>query len=188
MSFSSGFTPHPRISYANATSTGVASEAEYLEIGVAEPCDPDRLHVALDAALPEGLDIVRVVAAGSGGLADRLQAAEWRVEIGAAWGGALHRAVTAFLAADAVVTQRLTKNGPRDFDSRPATLHLTVSAPDALRVVIRHETPQVRPEDVVRGLAALGNVAVDLAAVRFTRLAQGPWNGTAVGDPFDDPA
>ena len=33
MAYSSGFNPHPRISYAGASPTGSASEAEYLEIG-----------------------------------------------------------------------------------------------------------------------------------------------------------
>ena len=34
IAFSQGFTPHPKISYASAAPTGVASEAEYLEIGL----------------------------------------------------------------------------------------------------------------------------------------------------------
>ncbi len=42
MAYSAGFTPHPKVSYANAAPTGVASEAEYLEIGLAEVRDPDR--------------------------------------------------------------------------------------------------------------------------------------------------
>ena len=33
MAYSSGFNPHPRISYAGAAPTGSESEAEYLEIG-----------------------------------------------------------------------------------------------------------------------------------------------------------
>ena len=42
MAYSSGFSPHPRISYANASPTGAASEAEYLEIGLAEAAHPPR--------------------------------------------------------------------------------------------------------------------------------------------------
>src|SRR4029453_11201813 len=43
MAYSSGFSPHPRISYPNASPTGAASEAEYLEIGLAAACDPDKV-------------------------------------------------------------------------------------------------------------------------------------------------
>ncbi|MCO5323733.1 MAG: TIGR03936 family radical SAM-associated protein [Nocardioidaceae bacterium] len=64
MAYSSGFNPHPRISYAGAAPTGTASEAEYLEIALAQVCDPDLVAQDIDQALPVGLDVVRVVEAG----------------------------------------------------------------------------------------------------------------------------
>ena len=64
MAYSAGFSPHPKISYVGASPTGVASEAEYLEIGLARECDPDAVRTAIDTALPDGLDIVEVVPAG----------------------------------------------------------------------------------------------------------------------------
>src|SRR5215204_3004913 len=57
MAYSSGFNPHPRISYAGASPTGAASEAEYLEIGLSEQVDPEDVRRQLDASLPEGLDL-----------------------------------------------------------------------------------------------------------------------------------
>ncbi|MFM8894398.1 MAG: TIGR03936 family radical SAM-associated protein, partial [Actinomycetales bacterium] len=41
IAFSAGFSPHPKVSYANAAPTGAASEAEYLEIAVTAVCDPE---------------------------------------------------------------------------------------------------------------------------------------------------
>jgi len=70
--FSAGFHPHPKISYANAAPSGAASEAEYAEIGLTARCDPEDVRTRLDAALPAGLDIVEVVEATPGALADRL--------------------------------------------------------------------------------------------------------------------
>src|SRR5512133_3616933 len=61
MAYSSGFNPHPRISYAGAAPTGAASEAEYLEIGLAREADPRTVLEALDEALPSGLDVLEVV-------------------------------------------------------------------------------------------------------------------------------
>src|SRR5881227_4074775 len=55
MAYSAGFNPHPKISYAGAAPTGAASEAEYVEIGLAQQVEPDRLAAALDEALPQGL-------------------------------------------------------------------------------------------------------------------------------------
>src|SRR5213595_704300 len=71
MAYSAGFSPHPKVSYAGATPTGVASEAEYLEIALAHEVDPDVVRRDLDAALPEGLDIVEVVTAEPPSLGER---------------------------------------------------------------------------------------------------------------------
>src|ERR671939_689902 len=57
MAYSAGFSPHPKVSYAGASPTGVASEAEYLEIALADKRAPDDVRRALDAALPPGLDM-----------------------------------------------------------------------------------------------------------------------------------
>src|SRR3954462_3014873 len=79
MAYSAGFTPHPKISYVGAAPTGVASEAEYLELCPAQTPDPDEVRQALDAALPPGLDVVEVVQAAGKGLADHVEASRWRV-------------------------------------------------------------------------------------------------------------
>ena len=39
MAYSAGFSPHPKISWVGAAPTGVASEAEYVEISVVERVD-----------------------------------------------------------------------------------------------------------------------------------------------------
>ena len=74
MAYSSGFNPHPRISYAGASPTGAASEAEYLEIGLATRVDPAEILAALDDSLPDGLDVMEVVESPGGSLSDLLEA------------------------------------------------------------------------------------------------------------------
>src|SRR3954453_4608196 len=98
MAYSAGFSPHPKVSYAGAAPTGVASEAEYLEIGLAERREPDDVRRSLDAALPPGLDVVDVVESAGGSLADRINASRWRVELPEAEEAGVRAAVTAFLA------------------------------------------------------------------------------------------
>ena len=110
MAYSSGFNPHPRISYAGASPTGSASEAEYLELAMAEVVDPAAVHAALDEALPDGLDIVEVVESPGGGFADLLQASRWRIALPVPVAEA-EAAVAAFLAAGEVLVQRMTKKG-----------------------------------------------------------------------------
>ena len=135
MAFSAGFHPHPKISYANAASTGTASEAEYFEISVTQRVDPDSVRVALDEALPPGIDVITVVEAAPGALADRLEASDWLLEFGAMDVRALRAAVDALLARDTAEVTRMTKSGPRTFDVRGAVLtrHRAVSGGVALR-------------------------------------------------------
>ena len=70
----------------------MASEAEYLEIGLARESDPSRCALALDAALPDGLDVLEIVPAGPGSLAERIQASHWRIELPGVDPDALHDA------------------------------------------------------------------------------------------------
>ena len=177
MAFSAGFHPHPKISYANAAPTGTASEAEYFEISVTERVDPERVRAALDQALPEGLDILEVVEAVPGALADRLQASDWVMEFRGMPVESLAHAAEQLLAQERVEVTRVMKNGPRTFDVRSAvvSLHVTPSEDDTcaiLRAVVRHTTPTVRPDDVLSALQSVAALAPPTPPL-VTRLAQG---------------
>jgi hypothetical protein len=175
MAYSSGFNPHPRISYAGASPTGAASEAEYLEIG-----------------LPAGLDVLEVVEATSGSLADRLEASRWRIDLADVAPDVAAAAVEAFSALESVTVERMTKKGVRTFDTRAAVLGLDVAPLDTsagggsrLTVVLRHTEPAVRPDDVLAGLRRTAGLE-SAGAPLVTRLEQGPWHeadGT-IGDPL----
>lgn len=187
MAYSSGFNPHPRISYAGAAPTGAASEAEYLELALAEVVDPARIHAALADALPDGLDVVEVAEARGGSLAELLEASCWRIEL-ATPPAALEAAVTAFLGASEVPVERMTKKGLRRFDCRAAVLSLAVSSgdgPGVLDLMLRHAEPAVRPDDVLSGIGAVSGL--EIAGVPLlTRLAQGPLDPVTgeIGDPL----
>ena len=151
MAFSSGFSPHPRISYANAAPTGAATEAEYLELGLAAVLDPDEVRDQLNAAMPDGLVIVRVVPAAPGALAERLTASRWEMVLDGADAAALAAAVADLLAAEQVEVERMTKTGLRRFDVRRAVISL-IAAGDRLELVSAIGEPLVRPDDVVQAL------------------------------------
>ncbi|TDD69239.1 DUF2344 domain-containing protein [Jiangella aurantiaca] len=190
MAWSQGFTPHPRVSYAGAAPTGAASEAEYLELAVTRVCDPEQVRAALDSALPPGLDIVEVVEAGPGALADRLQASSWAIQLPGAVPEQAAAAVTAFLTAASVPVERLTKNGVRQLDPRAAVLRLTADTaadPVTLRAVIRHQSPTVRPDEVLAGLRIVAGFTPPQPP-RAVRLAQGVWDDDAgvLADPLAD--
>jgi radical SAM-linked protein len=190
MAYSSGFNPHPRISYAGASPTGAASEAEYLEVGLARAVDPADLARDLDEALPDGLDVVQVVEAAPGSLADLLEASRWQIDLPLS-PAVVEEAVSAFLARDAVHVERMTKKGLRTFDSRAAVLALEVTAYAAgsrLTAVLRHMAPAVRPDDLLTALRQVARPgSLDgLGAPLLTRIEQGPLDPATgeIGDPL----
>jgi radical SAM-linked protein len=195
MAYSSGFNPHPRISYAGASPTGAASEAEYVEIGLAEVRDPQVVARELDSSLPDGLDILDVVVSGGGSLADRLEGSHWEITLTGIGAEELEPAVAGLLAAPELMVERMTKKGLRTFDARAAIVSLAVRPGGEslergercaiLQVVLRHGTPSVRPDDVLAALREISETGAQPAALA-QRLAQGPLDpqtGT-VGDPL----
>lgn len=194
MAYSSGFNPHPRISYAGAAPTGSASEAEYLELALAEVVVPAAVHALLDEALPPGLDVLEVVESSGGSLADLLEASRWRIDL-AVDRAVAEPAVARFLAADEALVERMTKKGMRSFDARGAVVSLDLlpaadpsggsdAGRTSLDVVLRHGTPAVRPDDVLRGLANVAGLEPGESPLMM-RLAQGPLLESGdVGDPL----
>ena len=189
MAFSAGFTPHPKVSYLGAAPTGAASEAEYLEIGLAQRRDPEEVRAALDAALPADIAVLQCVEAGegTGSLADRIDAAAWRIELPGVDPAMLAAALEAFLARDEVLVARRTKNGLRDVDARAAVAAATTSSDEGcaiLQVVVRQVTPAVRPDDVLAALDAVADLRPP-SPTRAVREAQGRLDddGT-VADPL----
>ena len=184
VSFSAGFSPHPRISYINAAPTGVGSEAEYLEIGLQREVDPELVREQLDATMPDGFSIEEVVRATTPDFAERMAASLWEIvlpEVDQAQAG---ESAALLLAADRVEVERMTKNGIRRFDARNALLALVpsdeiVGVPEfagscaILQAVVRHDTPAVRPDDVLAALRLVSGLQVPVPP-QVTRLAQGP--------------
>lgn len=196
MAYSAGFSPHPKISWVGATPTGVASEAEYVEIGLAVRVELEQLRVALDDSLPAGIDVVEAVEAPPGtSLPDRIEVSRWTVRLPGVTDDDAARAVAAFLAADTVPVERLTKNGVRQMDARAPVLALQLAERDddgtdrdapcaTLHVVVRHVTPAVRPDDVLSGLRSVADLVPPLPPEAI-RQAQGPLIGAdEVGDPL----
>lgn|GEM_PF-48656 len=218
VAYSAGFSPHPRISYAGGAPTGVASEAEYLEISLTRECRPGQVRDRLDAALPDGIDVMEVrevtSAAGEAGGVQRLrlEVSDWRVVLPGIAPAEAARAAAEFLARESIEVERLTSKGTRRLDARAAVvaLHPEVSGqqedtagplaqpwPDAhdgpdpaegdsrragggpareraiLRMVVRHLTPAVRPDDILAALRRVAGLPSSPPAV-VTRLAQGP--------------
>jgi radical SAM-linked protein len=191
LAFTEGFSPRPKVSFGLALSTGHESDAEYVDLVFAETFDLDALPVMLTPALPEGIDVVGVVA-----LADRAPAlqeavtcVEWRVDVARSDLTDVDRAqlrdqVDAALALPALPTTKRRKGRDVVEDVRPVIRRITVC--DELStvgsaVVEMEMSTQPRGAKPGEALAAIG----DFIDVRARRTHQWIERDGARQEPLD---
>ncbi len=152
-----------------------------MEISLTACVEPDAFRARLDAALPEGIDVIEVSDLAVAP-APRLEASLWQVVLPGVAADEAASAVQAFLAAAHAEVERLTSNGVRRLDTRAGVVSLELdrramadeqSGCAILRMVVRHLTPAVRPEDILVAFRHMSALEPASPAV-VTRLAQGP--------------
>lgn len=182
MAYSSGFNPHPRISYASPSPTSASSEAEYVELGLSRVCDPAKVVAALNEVLPVGFEMLDAADAVKASLGELLQASDWEVRLAGLEPGVLAAAVAELMGRDEVTVERMTKRGLRSFDVRAAIVSLEATDDATLRLRSLIETPLVRPDDVVAALRTIDERVP--AEMLLNRLSQGPLADGEIGDPL----
>jgi len=182
IAYSAGFTPHPKISYAGAAPTGTASEAEYLELSLTEVCVGSEVRDQLDAALPDGIDVIDVTEEDGSLGAMTFEASLWDVVLPGIGPDEAAAAVETFLASDGVQVERLTSKGIRRMDARAAVVSMRAgwradqsrnAGYAILRLVVQQLTPAVRPDDILTALRQVAGLKPSSPPL-VTRLAQGP--------------
>ena len=199
IAYSQGFTPHPKISYASA-----APDRRRQRGGIPgdRPAGRGRPGAAAGSRWTPRCRPAWTCSTpwwpARGSLADRIDASRWRIELPAVEPAVAAAAVAAFLAADEVLVERMTKQGRRSFDARVAVTllrcdassltHLPgrTAAPCAIiDLVVRQVTPAVRPDDVLSGLRVVAGLEPPVPP-RVTRLAQGTLTAQGeIVDPLD---
>ena len=125
----------------------------------------------------------------------RLEASDWEIVLPGVAPADAARAVEVFLAAGSAEVERLTSKGTRRLDARAAVVALQADwraaegrdpACTILRMVVRHMTPAVRPDDILTALRQLAGLAPS-SPPQVTRLAQGPL-GMEAAAPAPAPA
>jgi radical SAM-linked protein len=195
IAYSAGFSPHPKISYAGGAPTGVASEAEYLSLGLSSRSDAEAVREQLNAALPDGIEVIDVTERAGGLPTSQLVASEWQVTLPGLPPQAVAPAVEAFLALEHAPVERLTSKGVRRMDAREAVVSVSIVVPPgqrgteslpgggtALRMIVKHTVPAVRPDDVLTALREFTGLAQG-APPLMTRLAQGSISKSGVAVP-----
>jgi len=140
--FSQGFHPHPKFSFATATSVGIESQAEFIDMFVEDLLLPDQVRERLNGVLPEGLRILTVdkIPVKSQALSPLIEATRYRITLPGTASALLEQQCVQFLAHDSFVIQRTKKGATQTIDLRTELVSLTVAG-DALELVIGRGKP-----------------------------------------------
>jgi radical SAM-linked protein len=178
LAFSQGFSPHPLVSFGLALATGNESDAEYLDLVLAETIDLDALGASLSEALPEGIEVT-----GAAALVDRapalqeaVTAVSWQIEIEPT-ADASER-IAAGLAAPTLVTTRHRKGREVTEDVRPVVRSINLMDHATIAMELNTQPRGAKPGEV---LAAIGG----LTEVRALRTHQWIERDGARQEPLD---
>ncbi|HWR22831.1 MAG TPA: TIGR03936 family radical SAM-associated protein [Feifaniaceae bacterium] len=166
LKFSQGFNPHPVMAFASALALGYTSDAEWLDVQLLSPVAPEAFVLRMNAALPEGLRILRALEIDERlpTLTALLQRADYGVTLFLQTPEdreKLASGVEAFLSGPIVVTKR-TKGGMKQVDIRPQLLSLILTGPDT-------ERAECAALSVAGVLNADGGLQMELLLQAFTQ-------------------
>jgi radical SAM family uncharacterized protein/radical SAM-linked protein len=125
--FSQGFHPHPRFSFATATSVGVESVAEYMDMFVAPGVPANEIMQRLNQALPRGLRILEAkqIETKAPSLSTLIDRTRYRITLAADWSSRLAGLCSNFLERDECIIQRKKKGDVQSIDLRAEVTELT---------------------------------------------------------------
>ena len=171
LAYSSGFVPHPLLSFGLALPTGCESLAEYLDVALSAPVDPAELMRAVSVGLPAGVDVnaAAPVEPGTPSLQEDVTSCTWEVHLPDVALGDLSTATARVLGSRVVEVERSRKGRTEIDDVRPALLVMSPEpAPGGEGSVLRCELA-TRPRGVRP--AELGHV-LGLPLGRARRISQ----------------
>jgi radical SAM family uncharacterized protein/radical SAM-linked protein len=158
LAYSAGFHPHPKVSFAVATSVGMASRQEYADVTAQKYSNNlSFLQKEVNNALPAGVEIreIRELAFGEKDLAQALRGFCYELhlpaEIDSARLAALEDNMQKFLAAAEFIIQRKAKGKIISRDIRPFVEKMELdSAEKKVSLTIRHaQRGSARPQDII---------------------------------------
>ncbi|MEN6374983.1 MAG: TIGR03960 family B12-binding radical SAM protein [Smithella sp.] len=158
LSYSAGFHPHPKISFAVATSVGMESLQEFADVTAQKyPANLSFLQKEINNALPAGVEIreIRELAFGEKDLAQVLRGFYYELhlpaEIDSARLTTLEDNIQKFLAAAEFIIERKAKGKIISRDIRPFVERMTVDSTEkkVLLTIWHAQRGSARPQDVI---------------------------------------
>lgn len=166
--FSQGFHPHPRFSFATATSVGVESQAEYIDLFVGNIAAEDARQ-RLNRVLPEGMTILESVEVElkAPSLSPLIEATRYRVTLPDYDPAKLQNECVQFMAHDSWLLVREKKGQQQTIDLRRETRQLSASGSTIQMVLGRGKAAELTSAITGLTMDALKTARIEKTDVLF---------------------
>lgn len=187
LAFTQGFSPRPKMSLGLALGVGHESDAEYLDVELAEPIALDELPERLSEQMPEGVvvDAVAPLSPRAPSLQEAITSVEYRFQLVGVDATDLEAAVARALAAPEITITTTRKGREVVEDLRPGLRHLSVLDDGAVHAEVGTKPRGIRPAELLGALRSLAQASDDLTADRVLRTHQWIERDGARREPLD---
>jgi radical SAM family uncharacterized protein/radical SAM-linked protein len=166
--FSQGFHPHPKISFAYATSVGMASDGEFAEIQIRKPSvQPEQLLERINVFLPAGIEVKTLKEIPSYGrpLSELVTGFEYRAALPESHTegeiSAIREKITQFMSGQEYFIIREAKGKSSEKNIRPLVEKLSLEDHAVIEMALRFGPEgSVRPADILTQVLGLNRELV----------------------------
>lgn len=178
VAYSKGFNPHMVMSFASALSSGIAGDAELLDVSLSGETTEEECLAAMNRLLPPALRAsrVRLVDDRFPKVSAALRTAGYRITLRGGETRRIAEDVPAFLAEEEIMALRKTKKSETIVNIRPMLHELTVKVDEATdtAVLIARvsfvELATLKPELLLEALCAHAQAEMPRCEIRRTQL------------------
>lgn len=166
VSYSQGFNPHPKLSFALPLPLGTTSICELMELELDRDLPPEELCTTLNRFVPFGLHFIEAGVSPDKSKFRRIAFSKYRIKPDNLPDPDL---LSAFFDRSEIVTEKRTKSGTRPTDIKKDIASLSVKDDALFMVLAAGNDANLKPETVMTALTDL------------TGYAPGDWSCTRIG-------
>ncbi len=149
VSFSQGFNPHPRLSFALPLPLGMTSRCELMELETDEEIAPDELVDRLNRFVPPGLHFIEAGPSPGKAFFRSIAFSKYLVVPQHLPDKAV---IQSFLAMDSIITEKRTKSGVKPTDIRADIANMTLESDGLLMTLSAGNDANLKPDTVLAAM------------------------------------
>ena len=183
VAYSQGFNPHVVMAFSSALGTGVSSEAEILDIKLAEEASAEQVLGAMRASLPPEMPVyrVRLVDDHFPALMAKVYCSDYQITLSGPGKADVFAQVPLYLQEEEVLAMRKSKSGMKQVNIRPMTLLLEPAGEDSLRArLMLTEQATLKPDLLISALAERSGAQEYRLLIHRTQLLTQGADGTLI--------